>query len=62
MKNLNKHEDKHLGLKEKVAHVIGDKIGKISTGSNCWMFALYEPSISYDVICKIHKEYVDMQN
>ena len=50
MKTMNAHEDKQLNLKEKLIRGAGDRLAQMATEPRCWNMAIYEPSLSSEMI------------
>jgi len=56
MNKPSKCEDKHEGLKERVAKKVGAQLEKMATDMRvCWMWSIYEPEMPLEIIEDIVK-------
>ena len=54
MKSMNDYESKRVGLKERVARAVGDRLAKMATEPRgCWLLHIYEPEVPAEMIIEM---------
>jgi len=51
---MNDYESKRVGLKERVARAVGDRLAKMATEPRgCWLLHIYEPEVPAEMIIEM---------